>query len=169
MAMDEVLERNVGILYKFVENSYIRWKGVAKDSRKSDFTIDKLFEQTRLQVRDNWDTWVDLLSPKGVLPTIEIFGKKNQLDVATGATIVRRRLTGLTADLFETTPLEIFGGTETIDNWGFDAIVGDFDGMLQVKIYQQAPKEGTYRGLIFCREAPTKELEALSWVVVHVT
>lgn len=170
MGIDELIARNVGILRGYLSDTLIRWRDVANDARAPGFTIDQLFERTREQFVRNWDTWVSLVSPGALVPTLTIQSAAGALAGKAGAVIVRQRLTGLVDADFTRTPLELFGGTQSIAGSDYAvAVEGDFDRRIRVTMQAAAPTAGTYRGLVLAELPGAVGPEPVAWVVVVAT
>ncbi|MDJ0850336.1 MAG: hypothetical protein QNK04_18350 [Myxococcota bacterium] len=171
MRVDELMARNLGLLGGLYTASYERWKKGIKDAiAGDDFKAKHLFELSRQQFADNWNTWIAMMAVTDVLPTLYLQGAANDLGGLKAAVLVQQRLTDLGDGDFTKTALEPFGGGQPIpaDSYVVDPTQGDFDRKLGIttNVGLTADAAGIYRGLLLVQVAGGVAPEPVAWVVI---
>jgi len=177
MALDELIGKQLSLLLGFATNSLTRWRDAANATRQNSFNINNLFEVWRLQFVDNWDTWNQMmeLPVQERLPTVTLGGKWDDLaGKAQGFATVNRRLTGAT---FNKVPLaRMTGGNQIAPTDYTIAVIGDFDGTVQVSMQANIPKaqqpakgiDDVYFGPLLGKFSGDPMFQPLAWIAVVV-
>jgi hypothetical protein len=182
MAVDELLNRNFGLLSGFVSGSWMRWVNAAMQARAGTYTQALLFNDLMGQFVHGWNTWDTMMAFTGspVTPTVTIRDARATIAGKRNHVYVPQRLTGAT---FSGTILERFGGSETIPALdqtgagGYHVVTavtdppppppfGDLDGRATLVLDATPPVVGTYRGLVLVREAGAAGFVPMAWLMV---
>ncbi len=173
MALDELIGKQLGILQGYTIKTLKRWRDAANGARVTPFTIDDLFEVTRQQFVDNWDTWNVLMAlPLAErLPTVALRGKwDDMVGKASGSATVNQRLTGAT---FEKVELKQLGGTGKLTQDMYDVTVaGDFDGDVNVAMLKNLGTAPTTTDVYFgplIAKFTGEQPKPIAWITVVVT